>query len=118
LTIADDATLERADDELPAEGAYVDVTLFVSGASALSGRAIDDARQLCDVHLDGRYHLSVVDVHGNPAALLGAGVLAVPSLVRNRPLPVRRAVGDLSDSAKVLLALDLPAAGGSPSSHG
>ena len=84
------------------------LTLFVSGASELSARAIADARRLCDNHLGGRGHLSVVDVHEDPAAALTSRVIAAPTLVRNLPLPVRRHVGDLSRTDKVLLALDLP----------
>jgi circadian clock protein KaiB len=100
--------LGRSEDEPGTPGRLYELTLFVSGASARSGRAIANTRQLCDTHLEGRYHLSVVDVQVDPTALLDSGVLAVPSLVRNRPAPVRMIVGDLSDTGKVLLALDLP----------
>jgi circadian clock protein KaiB len=88
-----------------------ELTLYVSGASELSARAIANARALCDVSLDGRCSLTVVDVHEDPAAALRSQVIAMPTLVRSRPLPERRVVGDLSDSAKVLRALDLPGAG-------
>jgi circadian clock protein KaiB len=87
--------------------ARFELTLFVSGASDLSARAITDAKQLCDRHLDGHL-LTFVDVHENPAAVLASGVVAAPTLVKNRPLPMRRVVGDLSNTAKVLLALELP----------
>jgi circadian clock protein KaiB len=87
-----------------------DLTLFVSGSSHLSIRAIGLARDLCDVHLRGRSHLTIINVYEHPE--LGDGVaLPTPTLVKNLPLPVRRVVGDLSDADKVLLALDLcPAA--------
>ena len=64
-----------------------ELTLFVSGASDLAARAIANARRLCDVHLHGRCHLSVVDVHEDPAAVLTSRLLATPTLVRNLPLP-------------------------------
>ena len=71
MTAPHDATLERFEDALAAlDEAGYELTLFVSGASDLSARAIANARRLCDVHLDGRYHLSVVDVHEDPAAVL------------------------------------------------
>jgi circadian clock protein KaiB len=105
------AKLNRSEDELTASDALYDLTLFVSGASSLSGRAIADARQLCELHLEGRYHLAVIDVHGDPTALAGRSVVGVPTLVRNRPRPERKVVGDLSQTAKVLLALDIPFAG-------
>jgi len=98
------------DDPAGAGGSSYELTLYISGASELSGRAIADARQLCDVHLAGRYHLSIVDVHEDPAAALGSGVIAAPTLVKNRPLPVRKVVGDLSLPGKVLVALGLAVA--------
>jgi circadian clock protein KaiB len=85
------------------------LTLYVSGASELSARAIADTTALCDVHLGGRYHLAIVDVHENPAPGLSSQVIATPTLIRNLPLPERRLVGDLSDTNKVLHALGLPA---------
>jgi circadian clock protein KaiB len=91
------------------EAAY-ELTLFVSGASALSVRAIADATQLLGRHLDDRYHLSVVDVHDDAAAALRHGVLATPTLVKHRPLPVCLHVGGLSRTGEVLRALDLPGA--------
>jgi circadian clock protein KaiB len=83
------------------------LTLFVSGASDLSARAIANATELCDVRLDGRYRLSVVDVHSDPALTLSSGVHAAPTLVRAAPLPMRRFVGDLSDAESVLLRLGI-----------
>jgi circadian clock protein KaiB len=84
-----------------------ELTLFVSGASDLSARAIADARALCDVHLAGRYQLSVVDVHEDPAAVVSHGVLAAPTLVRSWPLPLRRFIGDLSQAGDVLRKLEI-----------
>ena len=93
-------------------GSRYDLTLFVSGASPLSARAVSNARALCQAHLPGRHALTVVDVHSDPALVVAAGVLAVPTLVRELPLPRRRIVGDLIDTASVLRALDLPPAAG------
>jgi circadian clock protein KaiB len=84
-----------------------ELTLFVSGASDRSARAIADARELCDVHLAGRYQLSVVDVHEDPAAVMSHGVVAAPTLVRARPLPLRRFIGDLSHAGDVLRKLEI-----------
>jgi circadian clock protein KaiB len=94
--------------------ARYELTLFVSGASDLSARAIANARELCDTHLGGRYELSVLDIHEDATAALDSDVIAAPTLVRNRPLPVRKLVGDLSHTAKVLVALDIRAADDSP----
>ena len=86
---------------------FYELTLFVSGASSRSARAIADATELCDEHLLHRHRLSVVDIHEDPAAAMRSGVLAVPALVKDRPLPVRKHVGDLAQSDKVLRSLGL-----------
>jgi circadian clock protein KaiB len=96
------------DTDGPLDDASCELTLFVSGASQLSARAIADATALGEIHLGGRYHLCVVDVHIDAAAALSSGVLATPTLVKTSPLPVRRVAGDLSHAERVLLALDLP----------
>ena len=83
------------------------LTLFVSGASEISALAIGNAWSLCENYLAGRYRLQVVDVHRDPAKMLRHNVLAAPTLLRERPLPIRRLVGDLSDTGKVLAALDI-----------
>ena len=85
------------------------LTLFVNGASDLSARAIDAVTRMCDVHLTGRCHLTVVDVNDQPDAALRSRVRVVPTLVRTSPLPVRRLAGDLSQTDRVL-AMMLPAA--------
>ena len=83
------------------------LTLFVSGASETSAMAIGNARSLCENYLTGRYRLEVVDVHRDPAKMMAHNVLAAPTLLRERPLPMRRLVGDLSDTVRVLAALDI-----------
>lgn len=88
---------------------YYELTLFVSGASALAARAIANARRLCDLHCNGNYHLSVVDIHEDAGSLLAYNLLATPTLVKTLPSPPRRVVGDLSQRDKVVEALDLPA---------
>jgi circadian clock protein KaiB len=96
---------ERALLEL--DRAHYDLTLFVTGASVLSARAIADVRSLCETQLRGRYQLHIVDVHENPGLVTSRGVLASPTLIKDSPLPKRVLVGDLSDTGRVLLALDI-----------
>ena len=91
------------------------LTLFVSGASDLSARAIDAARQLCDLELCGHGQLTVIDVHAEPEAAVASRVHAVPALVRTRPLPMRRIFGDLSQTERVLSVL-LSSSGADPES--
>lgn len=94
--------------EPPEQPRVLDLTLYVNGASDLSHRAIANARRLCD-GLAEPYHLSVVDVNEVVGALRESGVLAVPTLVKSWPLPVRKLVGDLSRPERVLEALGLEA---------
>lgn len=106
-----DPTLQRFEDALEArtaETAPYAMTLFVSGASDRSARAITNARALCESHLAGRHELQVVDLHADIDAVVASHVVAAPTLVRHRPLPVRRFVGDLADTAAVLRMLGLP----------
>lgn len=88
--------------------ARVELTLFIDGASERSARAIADARRLCAAHLQVDHTLTVTDIRENPGAGAAAAMVAAPMLVRDRPLPVRRIVGDLSQADRVLAALDLP----------
>jgi len=95
-----------------------ELTLFVSGASKRSARAIADATAFCDMRLAGRYRLSVIDLYDDPTATFGASVLVAPALVRDRPLPVRKIVGDLSDAGVVASMLELPVADDPPPALG
>jgi circadian clock protein KaiB len=104
MTVAVDATPQGFE----ADGVRYELTLFVSGASELSIRAIVAARELCDVHLAGRAQLTVVDVHEAPTTSLGQRVFATPTLVKTSPLPIRKLVGSLSQGEKVLLTLEIP----------
>jgi circadian clock protein KaiB len=114
-----DATLKRFEDRLARiDDTRYELTLFVSGATDLSARAIANARQLCDTQLHGQYHLSVIDIHEDLAAVLSHGVVATPTLVKSSPLPVRKLVGDLSHTDKVLLALELPVVQDAPDQLG
>lgn len=117
MTSLPDPTLRRFEEALAdADGAKYELTLYVSGASGLSARAIANAKQLCELYLTDRYELTVVDLRKDPGAVLDGRVLAAPTLVRSRPLPVRLLVGDLSDTTKVLKVLELPAADGASAS--
>ena len=87
------------------------LTLFVSGASGPSAHAIANVREICDEHLSGRYHLNIVDLHQQPTLARRHNVLATPTLVKDRPLPLRMLIGDMSDYGRILTALDVRAAG-------
>jgi circadian clock protein KaiB len=97
---------ETVDDAEP----LYELTLFVSGASPLAARAIANATRLCELHCEGLYRLSVVDIQDDPGVLLTRNLLATPTLVKSRPAPERRVIGDLSQTDKVLAKLDIPSA--------
>ena len=82
------------------------LVLFVAGASVLSTNAIERIRDVCDHELAGRVELDVVDVHQEPERVRQDDIVAVPTLLRKLPAPLRRLVGDLS-TQRVLVALDL-----------
>jgi circadian clock protein KaiB len=85
--------------------------LYVTGATDKSARAVANVRALCDRHLSGRYDLEVIDVFQEPLLALEGHILAAPTLVKSTPLPVRRLIGDLSDTDKVIAALDIQSHG-------
>jgi circadian clock protein KaiB len=111
-----DDYLRRFEDRLTelATADYV-LTLFVSGASDLSVRAIGNVRALCEEHLSGRYNLEVVDIHRDAARVRSNDVVAAPTLIREMPLPKRMLVGDLSDTSRMLSVLDIKTAATTPS---
>ncbi|MDI1432950.1 circadian clock KaiB family protein [Polyangium sorediatum] len=83
--------------------------LYVVGNSPRSRRAIRNVRRLCDEHLAGRYDLEVHDLNQEPWLARDAQIIAAPTLVRERPLPVQRIIGSLSGVQRVLVGLGLPA---------
>ena len=81
--------------------------LYVAGTSPRSLRAIKNAREICDEHLQGRYELEVIDVFQQPTLAKDDQIVAVPTLIKKLPAPLRRFIGDLSDRKVVLVGLDL-----------
>jgi circadian clock protein KaiB len=88
------------------EGQYV-LQLYITGSTPQSARAVANITKLCETHLKGRYELSVVDLYQEPGRAKTEQVIAAPTLVKQLPLPLRRLIGDLSNSNRVLLALDI-----------
>lgn len=89
------------------EDSIYQLKLFVAGTSSLSVRAINNLNTILEEHLQGRYQLDIIDVFQQPKIALQEDVAAVPMLVKKLPLPVRRLVGDMSDTPKVLRGLGL-----------
>ena len=81
--------------------------LYVTGSTAHSIRAISNIRKICEQHLEGRYDLEVVDISQHPALAEGEQIIAAPTLIKKLPLPLRRFIGDMSHTDRILLGLDL-----------
>jgi circadian clock protein KaiB len=88
------------------QGRYV-LRLYVSGMTARSSRAIVNIRKICEEHLKGRYELEVVDISQNPTLAQGQQVIAAPTLIKELPLPLRRFIGDMSQTERLLVGLEL-----------
>jgi len=90
----------------PDDGHYV-LRLYVTGMTPRSTRAVENVRAICEAHLHGRYDLEVIDIYQQPSLARGEQILAAPTLIKKLPLPLRRVIGDLSSTEKVLLGLDI-----------
>jgi circadian clock protein KaiB len=81
--------------------------LYVAGQTPKSLAAFSNLKKICESHLDGRYCIEVIDLLEQPQLSKGDQILAIPTLVRKLPVPVRKIIGDLSDTNRVLVGLDL-----------
>jgi circadian clock protein KaiB len=86
---------------------YFNLRLYVAGQTPKSLQAFANLNRICEEHLDGRYHIEVVDLLENPQLARGDQILAIPTLVRKLPEPIRKIIGDLSNTERVLVGLDL-----------
>lgn len=97
---------DRADPTAENAEKFV-LRLYIAGTTVQSRQAINNLKQICETHLQGHYDLEVVDIFENPKLAEGDRIIAVPTLIKRLPEPVRRVVGDLSERDKVLVGLDI-----------
>jgi circadian clock protein KaiB len=102
---SEDRTMEEASKKMHAKK-YV-LRLYVAGITPRSTRAISNIRKICEEHLKGRYELDIVDIYQHPVLAKGEQIIAAPTLLKKLPLPLRRFIGDMSNTKKILLGLDL-----------
>jgi circadian clock protein KaiB len=81
--------------------------LYITGTTSASLRAVANIKNICEEHLKGRYELEVVDLYQQPVLAKGEQIIAAPTLIKRFPLPLRRIIGDMSDTDKVLVGMDL-----------
>ena len=99
--------VEKALHEEQPEVAEWQLRLYVAGHTAKSIAAFENLKRVCETHLAGRYSIEVVDLLVNPRLAAGDQILAVPTLVRKFPEPIRKIIGDLSNEERVLVGLDV-----------
>ena len=104
-TVSDKEVLEAAARQVKKEK-YV-LRLYVAGITPRSQEAIRTVTTICEEHLAGRYDLEVIDLYQQPQLAAGEQIIAVPTLIKKLPLPLRRLVGDLSNTERTLIGLDL-----------
>jgi circadian clock protein KaiB len=92
--------------EEPRVEKYV-LRLYVTGQTLRSMRSIENVRSICEKYLKDRYDLEVVDIYQQPALAAEGQIIAAPTVIKSRPLPLRRLVGDFSNHRRVLSGLDL-----------
>ena len=81
--------------------------LYITGATPQSTRAISNIRKFCEQNLEGRYELEVIDISQHPTLARGEQIIAAPTLIKTLPLPLRRFIGDMSHTERILIGLDL-----------
>ena len=108
------ATKPRAKKTTPATGKPArkrtptwNLRLYIAGSTPRSVAALVNLKRICEEHLRGRYQIEVIDLRKNPQLAGGDQILAVPTLVRRLPEPIKKIIGDLSDEERVLVGLDV-----------
>ncbi len=86
---------------------FYTLRLYVAGQTPKSIQAFENLQRICDTYLAGRYKIEVIDLLKNPKLARGDQILAIPTLVRRLPPPIRKIIGDLSNTERVLIGLDI-----------
>jgi len=108
--MAKKVSISAASDERgSAEGGqeHYELRLYVAGLTPHSQRAIKNVTAVCQEHLAGRYDLQVIDIYQQPVLAKGEQIIAVPTLIKQLPRPLRKLIGNMADAEKVLVGLDL-----------
>jgi circadian clock protein KaiB len=92
-------------DLATADGGEMHLRLYVAGQSPKSLQAVGNLRTFCEEHLAGRYQIEIIDLVANPSRARADDIVAIPTLVRTAPEPVRRVIGDLSNTERLLHGL-------------
>jgi len=99
--------MSKAMQESPNADGHYNLRLYVAGQTPKSITALANLKRICEEHLVGRYQIEVIDLLEHPQLAVGDQILAVPTLVRRLPEPLKRLIGNLSNMERVLVGLDL-----------
>ena len=102
---ANSESKKRKDTKPPEE--VWDLRLYVAGHTPKSIKAFDNLKRICEEQIKGKYHIEVIDLLKNPQLARGDQIVAVPTLVRKLPEPIKKIIGDLSNTERVLVGLDV-----------
>jgi circadian clock protein KaiB len=98
--------IEKVKDEEPADDAWI-LRLYVAGQTPNSLTAFENLKKICEDYLENKYTIEVIDLQKNPQLAKDHQIIAVPTLIRKLPTPVKKIIGNLSNTEKVLVGLDL-----------
>ena len=101
------ATKPQKSSETPDNSKSVTLRLYVAGQTPKSVAAIENLRRICEEHLRGKYKIDLVDLVKDPRLARGDQIVAIPTVVKNLPPPLRKLIGDLSNKERVLVGLDI-----------
>jgi circadian clock protein KaiB len=108
---AEAAKKSRPEKKSPARGdgnaEFWAMRLYVAGQSSRSTAAIANLRRICDQHIPGRYEVQIIDLLRNPELAKDDQIVAIPTLIKKMPVPIRRIIGDLSQTERVVVSLEL-----------
>lgn len=102
-------TIENALEDAAAaqDNSHYVLRLYVTGNTPRAMRAVVNIRKICEEHLEGRYDLEIIDISEHPTLAEGEQIIAAPTLIKKLPHPLRRFIGDMSQTERILLGLDL-----------
>jgi len=98
--------VNKPSEESTTEGTLI-LRLYVAGKTPKSVTALANLKKICETHLNGKYSIEVIDLIDNPQLAKTDQIIALPTLVKKLPLPVKKIIGDLSNTERVLMGLDI-----------
>ena|ERR1700675_294962 len=99
--------MKKNSKKINSEETVIDLRLYVAGQTPKSLAAISNLKKICAEHLEDHYRIEIIDLVKDPAMARDHQILAIPTLVRSLPVPIRKIIGDLSDTQRVVVSLDV-----------